>query len=208
LYVYRTASNTESSDVPFMLEKALEAYKTSKPSGKLDWLDKITINRIQDSLCILSQRVNASGGVYKVSSSSISFDGADTTSSRPSVVQDSARSSPLIQEDAIETTVHQKNNAGLVFWAETEDEKALREEIYSFVIEFPQYPNTIIYEDKITVPVTAHNPLKSLVAEGAMTGCVTAIVEDDPSMALEFSMSSKVFSVSSLIATTGYDHSS
>lgn len=127
-----------------------------------------------------------------VSTSSNSPDGADL---------DHRGSSP--QEDALDITIHEQNNTGLVFWAESEEEKALREEVYSMVIELPQYPHAIVYEDKITLPVTPHCPLRSLVAEGAMTGCVTAIIEDDPSTTLEFSMSNKIFSISSLIATTG-----
>ena len=163
-------------------------------TGKLDWLDKITITRVQDSLSVLSQRVDAASGVFR------GVPPAETTPAavhRGSISELTPDGGSAANADI--TTV--QSNASLVFWVETEDERELRENMYCLVIEFPQYPHAIIYEEKTSIPVTPHAPLRSLT-EG-LTGCVTHIVEDDTSTPLEFAMASKFFNAATLIANTG-----
>jgi len=192
-------SSLAGSDVAFQLEKALEAYKTTSDRGgligKLDWLDKITITRVQDSLSVLSQRVDAASGVFR------GIPPAETTSAaavhRGSINELTPDGGSAANADI--TTL--QSNASLVFWVENDDERELRENMYCLVIEFPQYPHAIIFEEKTSIPVTPHAPLRSLT-EG-LTGCVTHIVEDDTSTALEFAMSSKFFNAATLIANTG-----
>ena len=39
----------------------------------------------------------------------------------------------------------------IVMWSESEGERSLREELYSLIIELPNYPHAVIYEEKVRV---------------------------------------------------------
>jgi phosphatidylinositol 3-kinase len=62
-----------ANDTPFNLEKKLEAYKMSassssdrgNSSSRLDWLDRISLAQVQETLSVLTARTDASGSFFK-----------------------------------------------------------------------------------------------------------------------------------------------
>ena len=135
------------------MEKKLEHYKTTsqanveRNASKWEWLDRLTLTRIQESLSVLTARTDSSGEYFK--------------KNRIKRTDDEEKGDNIDDEKAADNNANEMEDAmeqDILSWSESKEERDLRQELYSLVIEFSQYPHPVIYEEELYPIVKPHNP--------------------------------------------------
>lgn len=184
-------------DHTFKMEKLLERYKImmaasdSKHSDmRLDWLDRLTLNQIQNTLSFAISQHNNDGS---------SLTNLHASTSDSSLRSRMSSSSPGADGQPIQNTNSTGNCSGGGIYGFSAEELDLQG-FCSLIVELPHYPHAVLHEDRCYPSVPQHYPPthNSAIAQGIC-------FENSDTGVLEFALANRPFNANSLVVIADWD---
>jgi hypothetical protein len=192
-------------DYGFMMEKHLEAYRASiseydaqlrmgksEFAGKVDWLDRLTLTRIQSTLEEANSRFGQLQSQYTVDYGSTFVPSKDASTFDIQVGRDRSTTGNINLGSSA------NNGAGTVYSLPPEEWDL--QTYCCMVLEMAMYPNVVLHEEKLYPTVQPHVPPTQLSDIAA--NCVNEVDKDGT---LEFTIANRSFNPLSLCVVADWD---